>query len=73
MSSLYPTRDLLIPGESVVIIEKHNQKTGIESSGTIDRILTSSFSHPHGIKVMLTDGRVGRVKRIVISHFTPDV
>jgi len=49
---------------TVVIIEKHNQKSGEESVGTIERILTPDFSHPHGIKVMLTDGRVGRVKRI---------
>ena len=49
---------------NVVIVEKQNQATGEESSGTIERILTHSPSHPHGIKVMLTDGRVGRVKRI---------
>jgi len=49
---------------TVVIVEKHNQATSEESVGTIDRILTSSDSHPHGIKVIFTDGRVGRVKRI---------
>lgn len=49
----------------VVIVEKQNQATDEESAGTIERILTHSPSHPHGIKVRLTDGRVGRVKRIV--------
>ena len=65
MSSLFPTRDLLVPGMTVVIVEKHNQATSKESVGKIDRILTRDFFHPHGIKVMLTDARVGRVKRIV--------
>jgi uncharacterized repeat protein (TIGR03833 family) len=64
MDSMYPTRDDLAPGMSVVIIEKHNQQSGIESAGVVDRILSPGFIHPHGIKVMLTDGRVGRVKRI---------
>ena len=64
MSNSFPTRDLLKPGMSVVIVEKHNQATGEESIGEIDKILTGSNAHPHGIKVKLTDGRVGRVKRI---------
>jgi len=57
-------RDELAAGMRVVIVEKHNQASGVESVGTIDRILTHDATHPHGIKVMLTDGRVGRVKRI---------
>lgn len=61
----FPSRDQLHPGMTVVIIEKHNQQSGIESTGVIDRILTHDTVHPHGIKVMLTDGRVGRVKRTV--------
>ena len=65
MSSSFPTREQLEPGTTVVIVEKHNQSTGKESVGKIDRILTRDFFHPHGIKVMLTDARVGRVKRIV--------
>ncbi len=64
MSSSFPTRDLLEPGMTVVIVEKHNQATDEESVGTIDRILTRDYSHPHGIKVKFKDGRVGRVKRI---------
>ncbi len=54
----------MAPGMKVMIVEKQNQATGVESMGTIDRILTRDSSHPHGIKVMLVDGRVGRVKRI---------
>ncbi len=64
MSNSFPTRDLLEPGMAVVIVEKYNQVTDKESVGTIDRILSPNYSHPHGIKVMLTDGRAGRVKRI---------
>jgi uncharacterized repeat protein (TIGR03833 family) len=64
MNSSFPIRNSLAPGMKVVIVEKQNQATGEESSGTIERILTHSPSHPHGIKVMLTDGRIGRVKRI---------
>lgn len=64
MGNSFPTSDLLAPGMTVVVIEKHNQKSGEESVGVVERILTRDFSHPHGIKVMLTDGRVGRVKKI---------
>ncbi len=48
----------------VQIIEKHNQRTGKLSEGIVARILTNSPIHPHGIKVMLVDGRVGRVQAI---------
>lgn len=65
MDNSFPTRDELAHGMTVVIVEKHNQGSGEESTGTIDRILTHDSIHPHGIKVMLTDGRVGRVKRIL--------
>lgn len=64
MNTSLPTRDELQPGQTVVIIEKQNQGTGIESEGVIERLLTNDIVHPHGIKVMLTDHRVGRVKRI---------
>jgi uncharacterized repeat protein (TIGR03833 family) len=49
----------------VEIVEKHNQATGTRSEGIVRRILTSSATHPHGIKVMLQDGRVGRVQAIL--------
>jgi uncharacterized repeat protein (TIGR03833 family) len=47
------------------IVEKQNQPTGLLSEGTVARILTKSPSHTHGIKVMLEDGRVGRVQSIL--------
>ena len=60
-----PTRIEIRPGQRVRIIEKQNQPTGLQSEGAVARILTKSTSHPHGIKVMLVDGRVGRVQAIV--------
>ncbi len=60
-----PNRSQLHPGQRVRIVEKHNQPTGQETEGIVARILTKSPSHPHGIKVMLSDGRVGRVQSIV--------
>jgi len=49
----------------VSVVEKQNQGTGQQTEGVVARILTNSASHPHGIKVMLQDGRVGRVQAIV--------
>lgn len=49
----------------VQIIEKYNQRSGLLSEGIVARILTNSSTHPHGIKVMLVDGRVGRVQGIL--------
>jgi uncharacterized repeat protein (TIGR03833 family) len=60
-----PPRSALRPGLRVQIIEKHNQRTGALTEGVIARLLTKSACHPHGIKVMLEDGRVGRVQAIV--------
>lgn len=51
-------------GAAVKIVLKADQKTGKLTSGTVAKILTNSSSHPHGIKVMLTDGQVGRVQEI---------
>ncbi len=51
-------------GAAVKIVLKSDQKTGKLTSGTVAKILTYSSSHPHGIKVMLTDGQVGRVQEI---------
>jgi uncharacterized repeat protein (TIGR03833 family) len=53
------------PGMTVRIIKKVDQPTGKLTTGVVARILTNSPSHPHGIKVMLTDGTVGRVQEIV--------
>lgn len=59
-----PTRSQIHPGLTVEIVEKQNQRSGTRTVGVVARILTSSPTHPHGIKVMLTDGKVGRVQAI---------
>jgi uncharacterized repeat protein (TIGR03833 family) len=51
-------------GKSVEIVQKQDQRTGNLTTGIIKRILTKSSNHPHGIKVQLETGEVGRVKRI---------
>lgn len=51
-------------GQKVAIVLKNDQRTGRLTHGVVQDILTSSPSHPHGIKVRLTDGQVGRVKEI---------
>jgi uncharacterized repeat protein (TIGR03833 family) len=51
-------------GDEVSIVLKKDQRTGTLTEGVIKRILTKSPSHPHGIKVMLESGQVGRVKGI---------
>lgn len=51
-------------GSEVAIVQKHHQRSGELTEGFVKRILTKSPDHPHGIKVMLDDGIVGRVKEI---------
>lgn len=51
-------------GSKVKIVEKQNQRSGELTPGIVKDILTNSKTHPHGIKVRLEDGRVGRVKEI---------
>jgi len=53
------------PGLEVAIVLKKDQKTGILTEGVVKDILTKSPSHPHGIKVRLEDGQVGRVKEVL--------
>lgn len=53
------------PGLTVDIVLKADQRTGKLTRGTVGQILTNSATHPHGIKVRLTDGQVGRVKHII--------
>ena len=60
-----PTRSQLRPGLRVRIVLKQDQPTGKLTEGILKDILTSSASHPHGIKVRLMGGQVGRVKEIV--------
>ena len=53
------------PGMTVLIVLKQDQRTGKLTKGIVKDILTKSPNHPHGIKVRLSDGQVGRVKEIV--------
>ncbi len=52
-------------GSEVEIVQKHHQRTGELTEGFVSRILTKSASHPHGIKVQLETGEVGRVKNVI--------
>lgn len=52
-------------GSKVRIVQKHHQRTGELTEGVVKRILTNSPNHHHGIKVMIEDGIVGRVKEIL--------
>lgn len=52
-------------GMNVKIVLKADQPTGKLTEGIVMRILTKSSFHPHGIKVMLEDGKVGRVQEII--------
>jgi len=51
-------------GQRVSVVLKHHQDTGALTEGIVERILTNSRFHPHGIKVKLSTGQVGRVKEI---------
>jgi uncharacterized repeat protein (TIGR03833 family) len=53
------------PGMQVKIVMKEDQRTGKLTEGIVKDILTKSPKHPHGIKVRLETGEVGRVKEIV--------
>ena len=58
-------RSQIQPGMTVRVVEKQNQRSGKLTEGIVQRILTKSPQHPHGIKVMLENGIVGRVKEII--------
>jgi uncharacterized repeat protein (TIGR03833 family) len=53
------------PGQRVNIVLKKDQRTGKLTEGRVATLLTKSPTHPHGIKVRLADGQVGRVKQIL--------
>lgn len=57
-------RSEIKPGMRVAIVLKQDQRTGKLTEGIVKDILTNSPTHPHGIKVRLESGEVGRVKRI---------
>ncbi|VAW23338.1 Uncharacterized protein YwbE [hydrothermal vent metagenome] len=60
------TRKNIQIGASVKIVQKHHQRSGELTKGIVKRILTNSANHPHGIKVQLTTGEVGRVKNVLL-------
>jgi uncharacterized repeat protein (TIGR03833 family) len=60
-----PTRLQLHSGLRVRIVLKQDQSSGKLTEGIVKDILTSSATHPHGIKVRLTSGAVGRVQEII--------
>jgi uncharacterized repeat protein (TIGR03833 family) len=53
------------PGTHVKVVQKQDQSSGKLSEGIVKDILTKSAGHPHGIKVRLQDGTIGRVKEIL--------
>lgn len=60
-------------GITVDIIQKADQRTNKKTRGIVQEILTSSLSHPHGIKVRLKDGQVGRVTEIISEDDPKDI
>ena len=60
-------RDNIKPGLRVFIVLKKDQQSGKLTEGIVKDILTKSRTHPHGIKVRLQSGEIGRVKKIVES------
>ncbi|KJS21715.1 MAG: hypothetical protein VR72_09500 [Clostridiaceae bacterium BRH_c20a] len=58
-------RENIKVGTRVRIVQKQDQRSGKLTDGVVQKILTNSFNHPHGIKVMLENGVVGRVKEVL--------
>jgi uncharacterized repeat protein (TIGR03833 family) len=58
------SRSNIAVGQQVSIVQKHHQASGTLTEGVVERILTKSATHPHGIKVRLASGEVGRVKEV---------
>ncbi|MDE1549608.1 YwbE family protein [Jeotgalibaca caeni] len=58
-------RSTIKVGSKVKVVQKQDQRSGKLTEGTVARLLTKSPTHPHGIKVMLEDGIVGRVKEVI--------
>lgn len=52
-------------GSKVMVVQKQDQRSGNLTEGVVSKLLTKSPNHHHGIKVMLEDGTVGRVKEIL--------
>ncbi|MFT5194387.1 MAG: putative repeat protein (TIGR03833 family) [Cellvibrionaceae bacterium] len=58
-------RSNIHPGGNVRVVQKQDQRTGRLTEGIVKDILTKSANHPHGIKVRLESGVVGRVKEVL--------
>ena len=58
-------RENIKPGSKVRVVQKQDQGSGKLTDGIVQKILTKSPNHPHGIKVMLEGGVVGRVKELL--------
>jgi uncharacterized repeat protein (TIGR03833 family) len=65
MNTSIKLRSSIRPGMTVLVVLKQDQATGKLTQGIVKDILTRSASHPHGIKVRLQSGLVGRVQQIV--------
>jgi uncharacterized repeat protein (TIGR03833 family) len=65
MNASSKLRSSIRPGMTVLVVLKQDQPTGKLTQGIVKDILTRSASHPHGIKVRLQNGLVGRVQQIV--------
>ncbi len=63
-----PTRSEIKPGLRVRIVQKADQRSGRLTEGIVRDLLTSSPTHPHGIKIRLESGEVGRVQELVPAH-----
>ena len=64
-------RKAVIAGQLVDIVLKKDQRSGRLTRGVVKDILTRSARHPHGIKVRLCDGQVGRVKKLLEPDTSP--
>lgn len=60
-----PHRSQVQPGLTVDIVQKQDQSSGKLTRGVVAQLLTRSATHPHGLKVRLTSGQVGRVQAVI--------
>jgi len=65
MNKVMVPRNQIKIGKDVEIVQKQDQRSGKRTRGVVQRILTRSATHPHGIKVALESGEVGRVKKVL--------
>ena len=65
-------RSAILPGISVDIVTKADQRSGKVVRGIVKEVLTNTSFHPHGIKVRLQDGQVGRVQMIIHESSKPE-